>query len=449
MPAQPRILFLSILFLLLSCNPESGIDKKNDWLKSAIETEIFIENSGIDLTEGRAWKVMPDSINSGPDLSLYTGTPGIVLFYLELYAATEDPAYLNEAEMGAEYLIDTIRNSKYNAGEMGLYTGLAGAGYCLVETFRATGKNRYRNEIINTVKLIESTALKTAEGIHWAGMTDIIYGGAGIGLYLQRVADVLQYPKADSLATLAAKGLLDLAIASPSGLRWKFTPEYGTYMDNFSHGTAGVAYFLSETYLRTGENKYLDAALKAADILDSLANDKGYIPHHCPGGENLFYLNWCHGPAGTSRLYYSLYMSTKDRKWLDTMKRVADEMMAEGIDEHQTPGYWNNVGKCCGSAGVAEYYLWMHQITGEEKYLDYCMKMTKQLIHSATRGNGPVKWIHAEHRARPDYVAAQTGLMQGSAGIGLWFLQLQAFMNGKEPFVNMPDKPLGIRNTDD
>ena len=147
-------------------------------------------------------------------------------------------------------------------------------------------------------------------------------------------------------------------------------PNYERYMDNFSHGTAGVAYFLSESYLRTKNQKYLDAALQAATLLDSLSNDKGYVPHHFPGGEDLYYLNWCHGPAGTSRLYYSLYQATSDVAWLEKMTHTANNLMDEGIHEHQTPGYWNNVGKCCGAAGVAEYYLWMYDITENASYLE-------------------------------------------------------------------------------
>jgi uncharacterized protein YyaL (SSP411 family) len=79
--------------------------------------------------------------------------------------------------------------------------------------------------------------------------------------------------------------------------------------------------------------KYLDAAIQASKLLDSLSNEKGYVPHHLPGGEDLYYLGWCHGPAGTSRLYYSLFEATKDEVWLDKIKHAADNLMKEGIEE--------------------------------------------------------------------------------------------------------------------
>ena len=39
---------------------------------------------------------------------------------------------------------------------------------------------------------------------------------------------------------------------------------------------------------------------------------------------------------------------------------------------------------------------------------------------------GGLKWIQAEHRLHPDRLTAQTGLMQGAAGVGLTLLRLDA-----------------------
>ena len=50
-----------------------------------------------------------------------------------------------------------------------------------------------------------------------------------------------------------------------------------------------------------------------------------------------------------------------------------------------------------------------------------------------------MKWIQAEHRTRPDLVIAQTGLMQGAAGIGLALLRWDAFENGRTPAIRLID----------
>jgi hypothetical protein len=53
--------------------------------------------------------------------------------------------------------------------------------------------------------------------------------------------------------------------------------------------------------------------------------------------------------------------------------------------------------------------------------------------------DGRMKWIQAEHRTRPELLIAQTGLMQGAAGIGLYLVHLDAFEQGKHPKINLPD----------
>ncbi len=435
--------FLIIGFLcIVSCSSKKKqTSKDKDWLSIAIKSEKHIQTAKYLSDQGEVWKVMPDSINSKVNNALYHGTPGIVLFYLELYNATQDTSYLNEAQSGANYLTKILRDTLYKAEEVGLYTGLAGIGFTLTEVFKVTKAEKYKQAALKTIRLLDSSSNKSANGIHWGSITDIVYGSAGIGLYLQYVADQLDSKKADSLSVLVAEGLLDNAIETHEGLRWKFFPDYNTFLDNFSHGTAGIAYFLAQTYKRTQNKKYLDAAMQGEKFLDSITNNKGYVPHHLPGGEDLYYLNWCHGPSGTSRLYYALYDITKDDTWLDKITHPANNMMAEGIDKTETPGYWNNVGKCCGAVSVAEYYLWLYDITGNKEYLDFSHKMTQQIMNKSTQEGDHIKWLHAENRRSPDELTIQTGLMQGSAGMGLWFLQLNAHQNDTEPSIVLPDKP--------
>jgi hypothetical protein len=38
-------------------------------------------------------------------------------------------------------------------------------------------------------------------------------------------------------------------------------------------------------------------------------------------------------------------------------------------------------------------------------------------------------------------VGAQTGWMQGAAGIGAWYLRLDAFEGGRKPSIRFPDSP--------
>jgi len=432
--------FLLVGLLLVGCKQGGGEIEAENWLALAEKSEGFIQQGKYTSTFGTTWKVMPDSLKSEADGALYSGVPGIVLFYLELFQATQNPSYLEEAKTGAEYLIAALADTTYNYEHVGLYTGLAGVGFTFLEMYHLTKDKKYRTAVLKTVALLKKAASPTENGIHWGEFPDIVYGGAGIGLYLQRVANEIKAPEVDALALSVAEGVMDQAIDNNGTLRWKFSPNYEPFLDNFSHGTSGVAYFLARTYQRTGEEKFLQAAIQGAAFLDEVSNEKGYVPHHMPGGEDLFYLSWCHGPSGTSRLYYELYTITGEEKWLDRIVTPSDNMIADEIDKQETPGFWNNVGKCCGATSIAEYYIWLYDITGEEKYLAFSRKMTDLVLQKAREGDGYLKWIHAENRVSPDELTAQTGLMQGAAGIGLWFLELNARQEKRQPLITLPDK---------
>jgi lantibiotic modifying enzyme len=220
--------------------------------------------------------------------------------------------------------------------------------------------------------------------------------------------------------------------------------QYPRLMPNFSHGTAGIAYFLASLYRETKEQKYMDGALAGAEYLKSVAKtdeDVCLIFHHEPEGEDLFYLGWCHGPVGTARLFYRLFQITNEKEWMEWAEKGARGVLDSGIPDQEVPGFWNNVGVCCGSAGVAEFFLNLFQVTQKQEYLDFAKKLTEQILNKAIQDEKGMWWVHAEHRSRPDFLQAQTNLMQGAAGIGLWLLRLEAYEGGLKPLVVLPDNP--------
>jgi len=123
------------------------------------------------------------------------------------------------------------------------------------------------------------------------------------------------------------------------------------------------------------------------------------------------------------------------------VKKSARALLQSGIPEKQTPGFWNNVSQCCGSAGVAEFFLNLYRVTKERPYLDFAKQVTANLLTRATREGDGLKWIQAEHRVKPELLIAQTGYMQGAAGIGMLLLHLDAFEQGRAGGITFPDSP--------
>jgi lantibiotic modifying enzyme len=413
---------------------------ESTYLDKALQAAVWIDSSAVQVPGGsKVWPADPRALHT-VDNTLYSGNPGVILFFLEAYYSTGKQQYLNNACEGANYLLTAAAHEK----EMGLYTGISGIGFVLWEVFKASGKEKYREGVRQCINSIRNSAKRVGEGIQWNSSTDIISGTAGIGLFLVAMAKELKDPTLYDLAAAAGKRLLELGIPVKKGLKWRMDPDFQRLMPNFSHGTAGVAYFLATLYKDTKKKEFLVGALAGASYLLSIAKTAGdtcLIFHHEPGGEDLYYLGWCHGPVGTARLFYRLYQVTGDKSRMEWVKKFANGVMKSGIPEKQTPGFWNNVGRCCGSAGVAEFFLDLYRITKDQRYMDFSKKMTHDLLKKAVSEGKGLKWIQAEHRVRPDLLVAQTGLMQGAAGIGLWLLKLDAFENGKKEKISFPDSP--------
>lgn len=440
---RSRDLFLSKIFILifLSCCT-SGPPAKRTYLETAEKAALWLDAVKIQTNNGLAWPADPQDSTSIVT-NLYSGSAGIVLFFLEAYRATENPLYLANAKAGADYLIATLPDTTYPSWA-GLYTGVSGIGFVLTETYKITGEEKYRDAALRCVDMLHEKANRIGSGVEWDSVTDIISGSAGIGLFLLYAADELAHKNSLELAKKTGVRLMTYALPEKGGLKWPMSASFPRLMPNFSHGTAGVAYFLAALYEQTNDDTFLQVALKGADYLlasaETNSND-GLIFHHEPEGEDLFYLGWCHGPPGTARLYYKIYHLTSEEKWLAVIRKSAETIMSSGIPEKPTPGFWNNVGQCCGSAGVAEFFLALHQFTSEKKYLDFSKRLFADLLARSTIDGEGLKWVQAEHRVRPELLIAQTGYMQGAAGIGMLSLKLDNFEQGRRHLMTFPDSP--------
>jgi predicted negative regulator of RcsB-dependent stress response len=420
---------------------------KGFYLKMALQAARWLESVEVEQPVGLAWPRSPEKVFS-PYTSLYSYSPGVILFFLETYYATGNRHYLDTACRGADQLLTTIPEKAGEGTYYGLYTGVGGTAFVLQETFRASGKKKYREGVLKCVALIRDNAKKTGAGVDWDEYTDIVGGSAGTGLTLLYLAERLNNPELVTLAEQAGKRLIELGIPEKGGLKWKPYAASKRLMPNFSHGTAGIAYFLATLYKHTHKKKFLDAALAGAKYLLEVAykeNGVCLVFHHEGDGEKLHYLGWCHGPAGTARLFYRLYEVTGETSWMEWVKKSARGILTSGIPEKRTEGFWNNVSRCCGSAGVADFMLDLQGIGNTKKtdhrYLAFAKKLTEDLLRRSTPAGKGLKWVQAEHRVRPKLLQAQTGLMQGSAGIGLWLLRLNAFEKGKRETIHFPDSP--------
>lgn len=213
---------------------------------------------------------------------------------------------------------------------------------------------------------------------------------------------------------------------------------------NFSHGTAGISYFLASLYRETKERAFLDAALKGATYLEAVATRRDgatRIFHQSGGGEDRYYLSWCHGPVGTARLFYRLHQITGEARWSAWVDSLTRGVVDSGVPEARTTGYWNNVSQCCGNVGIGQYCIDLARYRRSNANAPYQQRIIDDTTRRATDDQTGLRWVQAENRTQPENVVAQTGFMQGAAGIGTFLLQLDALEQGARWAFPLPDTP--------
>jgi lantibiotic modifying enzyme len=419
-----------------------GVAPPSD-LDVALQAARWIRTSRVETRDGVAWPADPlNPQRIGTDL--YNGMPGVVLFHLELYHATGDRAWLEEAKLGASELIARLPSIDASRA-CGLYTGLAGAAFVLEETHRATGDGKYRDAAKRAVAGIHTHAVRANGGAEWpagSAVNDIIGGSAGIGLFLLWADRQFGGRDNTPLAVAAARRLMEKGITAEGGTSWPVSPAVTNNYPNFSHGTAGVAYFLATLHQRSADADTLRAAISGAKYLEAIANVEGNgfkVFHVEPGGRDRYYMSWCHGPAGTSRLFQRLAEVTRESAWTDLVTRGARATIASGVPEQQSPGYWNNISQCCGHCGVGEYFIALQRTTPQPEYGDMVRRVAADTVRRGTVVGDGMKWIQAENRVSPNAVVAQTGYMQGAAGVGSFFLHADGLAKKRVSPIVWPD----------
>lgn len=261
-------------------------------------------------------------------------------------------------------------------------------------------------------------------------MYDLSIGAAGVGVTLLHAYRSGLDDEGKEWAIKVADRLLEVAEKTEDGLRWPMMDNLPApyIMPNFSHGPAGIAYFLAELYEETRNQSYLDAAISAGQYVQSRAVPKGdgvLVCHHeRPDPAELYYLGYCHGPAGTGRLMYKLFQITNDDAWMKWIDRNIRGLLATGAPETRSEGLWNNVSQCCGDAGMGDFTLYLYRATKEKRYLNLARRIARHVLSEGNRDGNLISWTQAEMRIRPEALQTQSGYMQGAAGIGSFFLHL-------------------------
>ncbi len=248
---------------------------------------------------------------------------------------------------------------------------------------------------------------------------------------------------AAALATTAAEILLAEAEPTEAGTNWLFVPRRFTadvrperrdqQQPNWSHGLAGIAASLAIAGAELGRPDLVEAARSGAEHLVTLGDRRNggfVVPHVIPRDTDMdeVTFTWCHGPAGTSLLFTALehagvaeVAGETPAQW---QRRCLHAVRTSGIPERRYPGFWDNDGRCCGTAGVGDVFLDAWQKRGVDDDLAFAQVLGDVLAERAVVDGDRACWRFTEHRKDDPLLPPGVGWMQGTAGIAAYLLRL-------------------------
>ncbi len=380
---------------------------------------------------GDAWTGV--SSRDEVDPTLYSGGAGIVLAFLEAYRHFGDERWAEHAQRGARFLAAGVDGWTHSS----LYIGTTGMAVAL----RAVADQLPDREISQAAERALAAVRASFDGERWGPQFDLLGGNAGIALGAVQVGDL-------ELALTAVTPYLRTAEPTQAGVTWENRRGMRPRRHHISHGTLGIAYALATTAHATGRGELMELAL--AGVADVVARNEtpgsGFlVPHSDPQQDpdriERYSYGWCHGPAGDAQVFRLLHQLTGDREWLALQDACWRTVIESGVPRRLRPGFWDNSGRCCGTAGVLALACDRLVETGEDP--DFATVLVTDLEDRAILDASGARWSNYEHRAVPSELEPRQGWAMGNAGIVRELLRYARIIDGRDPSyaVPWPDQP--------
>ena len=272
-----------------------------------------------------------------------------------------------------------------------------------------------------------------------ARINDLTLGTAGVlvGALWARRHGVAE---AAWVAEHAAGVLLAEAEHEPTGTNWQMvSPRFGTssrnaQMPNLSHGVAGIAASLAVAGAELERPALTAAARSGAEHLVSLGDtdEHGFVvPRYLPrdfNDQDEVTYTWCHGATGTSLLFLALdhadVAEVAGLAPLDWHRRCLHSVRSSGLPARLHPGFWDNDGRCCGTAGVGDVFLDSWRRAGDDRDLEFALLLADTLVERAVHQGPHAYWRFIEHQADEPLLPPGVGWMQGAAGIAAFLFRI-------------------------
>ncbi|MEV7323207.1 lanthionine synthetase LanC family protein [Streptomyces sp. NPDC093970] len=380
---------------------------------------------------GLAWPALRS--DDEPDPMFYGGTAGQVLVLLEAWRHFGDDSYADLALRAGRGIAEAVDA----ADDDSLYFGRTGTAVVLRALQRELGDEDAGTAADRALTVVRSRF----DGTRWGALFELMGGNAGIGLGALAAGD-------PELAVLAVEPYLRTAEPTPAGVQWAHRTGVESRLHHISHGTLGIVASLARVGTATGRRDLVELALAgAADVVArDVAGPEGFlVPHSTPQYRpdliDPVSYGWCHGPAGDAQAFRLLGDVTADPVWAALADRCWHTVTHSGLPERLRPGFWDNNGRCCGTAGVLA--LACDRIAEQRDPHDFARVLAADLAARAVRDAAGARWSNFDHLADAGDLEPRTGWAMGNAGIVRELLRFARLSRGGDPRYALawPDQP--------
>lgn len=367
----------------------------------------------------------------------YSGVGGLALVLAEIGLTRPWTA---EEHSLADAIADRIRDAIPAQNDCTFFDGLVSS----VGVLTALGAGGAETAVARLAALAEAdgwpqSVVQPPRYAPGARIQDLTLGTAGIllgALWARRHG----VAGAGAVAELAAAVLMTEAEHESTGTNWRMVPPRFCsenpfpQMPNLSHGLAGIATALALAGVELDRPELTAAAHSGAEHLVSLGDATAggfvvprYLPRDYNDQDEVTY-TWCHGATGTSLLFLALERAgvaqVAGEAPLSWHRRCLHSVRTSGLPARRHPGFWDNDGRCCGTAGVGDVFLDSWQRAGDVDDLEFALTLADTLVERAVLDGPHAYWRFLEHHADEPLLPPGVGWMQGAAGIAAFLFRV-------------------------
>jgi len=342
------------------------------------------------------------------NIDLYSGLTGVVLFYGYWQAITQDDTYgvlLNESLKSLETYSDSMMKARIK-NATGVFAGLGGVAYAYHHLGFLLDRKDLSAKAYEVLHYLEET-FEPADNKN----VDIISGSAGLILVIKNLLMQRSDSRLKAFAVKLGEHLLETAVPLSVGKGWQIVSKEP--LAGFGHGTAGIAYALSQLYHITNDTRFQELCD------DALAYERSlFMPEKGnwmdmrdlsveSGNQRLDKANmvaWCNGAVGIGLSRLGI---------MGTSPSMIDELKI-AVNTTLTAGLGKNHSLCHGDLGNLDFLykaaLFLKDNSLQERVYRYVQAVTDNIRDQGFSCGVPLK-------------VETPGLMTGISGIGYQLLR--------------------------